>query len=160
VWNGSVRLSLADHGDSTFAKALLREISNMGRKTTEVFEHSIEELHETVVSSVLHDSQFMASLASELLARNLYERANDCRWWALDATLVGRLNGAEGCDNEAATRVLQHINSLYTVYHCIVLFDAEQQIVVTSRPEYAHLIGTAVNEPWAAQTLATTGAQG
>jgi len=160
VWNGSVRLSLTDSGNSTFAKALLREISNMGRKTKDVFEHSIEELHETVVSSVLHDSQFMASLASELLARNLYERANDCRWWGLDATLTGRLNGAEGCDDEAATRVLRHINSLYTVYHCIVLFDAERRIVATSRPQYEHLIGTAVEERWAAQTLAISGAQG
>jgi len=160
VWNGSVRLSLSDSGNSTFAKALLREISNMGRKTKEVFEHSIEELHETVVSSVLHDSQFMASLAGELLARNLYERANDCRWWALDATLVGHLSGTEGCDAEAATRVLGRINSLYTVYHCIVLFDAERCIVATSRPEYEHLVGTAVDEPWAAQTLTISGAQG
>jgi chemotaxis signal transduction protein len=160
VWNGSVRLSLTDSGNGTFAKALLREISNMGRKTKEVFEHSIEELHETVVSSVLHDSQFMASLASELLARNLYERANDCRWWALDTTLIGRLTDAEGCDDESATRVLRHINSLYTVYHCIVLLDDERRILCTSRPEYEHLVGTPVDEPWAAQTLAVVGTQG
>jgi chemotaxis signal transduction protein len=159
VWNGSVRLSLSDSGNGTFAKALLREISNMGRKTQEVFEHSIEELHETVVSSILHDSQFMASLASELLARNLYERANDCRWWALDTTLIGRLTNVEGCDDEAATRVLQRINSLYTVYHCIVLLDAEQRILATSRSEYAHLVGERVDEPWAAQTLGLVGTQ-
>ncbi len=160
VWNGSVRLSLSDSGNSTFAKALLREISNMGRKTKEVFEHSIEELHETVVSAVLHDSQFMASLGSELLARNLYERANDCRWWALDTTLIGRLTNAAGCDDEAVTRVLRHINSLYTVYHCIVLLDAERRVVATSRPEYEHLLGTPVDEPWAAQALAIVGTQG
>ena len=105
VWNGSVHLSLADAGDSRFAKALLREISNMGRKTQDVFEHSIEELHETIVSSVLDDSRFMASLAGELLARSLYERANDCRWWALDSTLVGYLRQAEGCDAAAVCRV-------------------------------------------------------
>ena len=159
VWNGSVRLSLADGGNGTFAKALLREISNMGRKTKDVFEHSIEELHETIVSSVLQDSQFMASLASELLARSLYERANDCRWWALDATLIGRLAGAEDCDDEAASRVLRQINSLYTGYHCIVLLDAQRQIVAVSRPEYEHLLGTPVEAPWAAQTLSLSGAQ-
>ena len=159
VWNGSVRLSLTHAGNGTFAKALLREISNMGRKTKEVFEHSIEELHETIVSSVLHDSRFMASLASELLARSLYERANDCRWWALDATLIGRLNGSEGCDDEAATHVLRRINGLYTAYHCIVLLDAERRVIATSRTEYEHLLGTAIDAPWAAQTLALTGAQ-
>ena len=160
VWNGSVRLSLANHGDSTFAKALLREISSMGRKTKEVFEHSIEELHETVVSSVLHDSQFMASLASELLARNLYERANDCRWWAADPTLGGHLAASSGCDTEAATRVLQRINSLYTSYHCIVLLDAERQMVASSRADQEHLLGTTVAEAWASHALTVTNAQG
>ena len=159
VWNGSVRLSLADAGNGAFAKALLREISNMGRKTKDVFEHSIEELHETIVSSVLHDSQFMASLASELMARSLYERANDCRWWALDATLIGRLTAAEGCDDEAATHVLRRINGLYTAYHCIVLLDAERRVTATSRSEYEHLLGTPIDAPWAARTLAPAGAQ-
>jgi chemotaxis signal transduction protein len=159
VWNGSVRLSLADAGNGTFAKALLREISNMGRKTKDVFEHSIEELHETIVSSVLHDSQFMASLASELMARSLYERANDCRWWALDATLIGRLTAAEGCDDEAATQVLRRINGLYTAYHCIVLLDAERRVIATSRTEYEHLLGTPIDAPWAARTLSPSGAQ-
>ena len=159
VWNGSVRLSLADAGNGAFAKALLREISNMGRKTKDVFEHSIEELHETIVSSVLHDSQFMASLASELMARSLYERANDCRWWALDATLIGRLTAAEGCDDEAATHVLRRINGLYTAYHCIVLLDAERRVIATSRSEYEHLLGTPIDAPWAARTLSPAGAQ-
>jgi chemotaxis signal transduction protein len=159
VWNGSVRLSLAAGGNGTFAKALLREISNMGRKTKDVFEHSIEELHETIVSSVLHDSQFMASLAGELLARSLYERANDCRWWALDPTLIERLAATEDPDDEAATCVLRQINSLYTGYHCIALLDAERRIVATSRSEYEHLVGTAIEAPWAAQTLSLTGAQ-
>ena len=154
VWNGSVRLSLGAGSNGTFAKALLREISNMGRKTKEVFERSIEELHETVVSSVLHDSRFMASLASELLARNFYERANDCRWWALNGTLIGRLAGVEGCTDEAATQVLRHINSLYTVYHSIVLFDSQRRIVATSRPDYEEMLGTVLDEPWAADALA------
>ena len=159
VWNGSVRLSVGAGSNGTFAKALLREISNMGRKTKEVFERSIEELHETVVSSVMHDSRFLASLASELLARNFYERANDCRWWALNGTLSGRLAGAEGCTDEAATQVLRHINSLYTVYHAIVLFDSQRRIVATSRPEYEEMLGTVLEESWATDALAVSGTQ-
>jgi chemotaxis signal transduction protein len=159
VWNGSVRLSVGAGSNGTFAKALLREISNMGRKTKEVFERSIEELHETVVSSVLHDSRFLASLASELLARNFYERANDCRWWALNGTLGGRLAGAEGCTDEAATQVLRHINSLYTVYHAIVLFDSQRRIVATSRPEQEEMLGSVLDEAWASDALAVSGTQ-
>jgi chemotaxis signal transduction protein len=159
VWNGSVRLSLGAGSNGTFAKALLREISNMGRKTKEVFERSIDELHETVVSSVLHDSRFLASLAIELLARNFYERANDCRWWALNGTLSGRLAGVEGCTDEAVTQLLRHINSLYTVYHAIVLFDSQRRIIATSRPEYEGMLGSVLEETWASEALAVSGTQ-
>jgi chemotaxis signal transduction protein len=160
VWNGSVRLSTGSAANVTFAKALLREISNMGRKTKDVFERSIGELHETAVSSVLHDSEFMASLAIELFARNLYERANDCRWWALNGVLAGTLTGREGCDAKAASAVLKHINSLYTVYHSIVLFDAEQRVVAVSREDQEHLIGSHIAEAWAAETLSLVDTQG
>ena len=153
VWNGSVRLSTGSTANVTFAKALLREISNMGRKTKDVFERSIEELHETVVSAVLHDSEFIASLAVEFLARNLYERANDCRWWALNGTLAGVLTAREGSDAGAASAVLSHINSLYTVYHSIVLFDAERRVIAVSRDDQTELVGTRIEESWAGDAL-------
>lgn len=159
VWNGSVRLSLGNGDKGTFAKALLREISNMGRKTKEVFEKSIDELHETVVSSVLHDSRFLASLAIELLARNFYERANDCRWWALNPTLSGRLSGVAECSDETVTQVLQHINSLYTVYHGIVLFDSQRRVVATSRADYEEFLGTTLEEQWAGDALTLPGSE-
>jgi chemotaxis signal transduction protein len=160
VWNGSVRLSTGSAQNVAFAKALLREISNMGRKTKDVFERSIGELHETAVSSVLQDSEFMASLTIELFARNLYERANDCRWWALNTTLAGTLAGREGFDAKTASAILAHINSLYTVYHSIVLFDAERRVVATSREDQQHLIGTQIDEPWASETLGLVDSQG
>ena len=160
VWNGSVRLSTGSAQNVAFAKALLREISNMGRKTKDVFERSIGELHETAVSSVLQDSEFVASLAIELFARNLYERANDCRWWALNGTLAGTLAGREGCDAKAASAVLTHINQLYTVYHSIVLFDVERRVVATSREDQQHLIGARIDESWAGDTLGLVDSQG
>jgi chemotaxis signal transduction protein len=160
VWNGSVRLSTGSAANVTFAKALLREISNMGRKTKDVFERSIGELHETAVSSVLQDSDFMAALAVELFARNLYERANDCRWWALNAVLVGALTGREGCDANAAAAVLKHINSLYTVYSSIVLYDVNRRVVAVSSDAQSHLVGAQIDEPWAVETLALVDSQG
>ncbi len=160
VWNGSVRLSTGSAANVTFAKALLREISNMGRKTKDVFERSIGELHETAVSSVLQDSEFMASLTVELFARNLYERANDCRWWALNGVLAGALQGRENCDAKAASVVLAHINRLYTVYHSIVLFDADRRIIAVSRDDQSHLVGGQIDEAWAHDTLAMVDPQG
>ncbi len=155
-----MRLSTGSAANVTFAKALLREISNMGRKTKDVFERSIGELHETAVSSVLQDSEFMAALAVELFARNLYERANDCRWWALNGVLAGTLTGREGCDANAASAVLKHINSLYTVYSSIVLFDTNRRVVAVSREDQSHLIGAQIDEVWAIETLALVDSQG
>jgi len=101
----------------------------------------------------------MASLGMEYLARNLYERANDCRWWALNGTLIGALTGREGCDPAAASAVLAHINSLYTVYHSIVLFDSERRVVAVSREDQAGLVGTRIEEQWSAHTLTLSDSQ-
>jgi len=160
VWNGSVRLSTGSTANVSFAKALLREISNMGRRTKDVFERSIGELHETIVTSVLQDSEFLASLATELFSRNLYERSNDCRWWALNRTLCRALTGGDAADHRAAAAVLSRINSLYPVYHSLVLFDAERRVVAVSREDQAHLVGAQIDEPWAEETLGLLDSQG
>jgi len=158
VWNGNVRLSTQDAANANFARALLREVGNLGRRTQEVFERSIKDLQETVVSSVLYESGFLASLAIEQFARNLYERANDCRWWALNDTLIGALAGGSR-DAAAATEVLRQINALYTVYHGLVLFDDSRRVVAVSRTDLEHRIGSVIDEPWAGRTLALRDSQ-
>lgn len=156
VWNGNVRLGGTQSGNSAFSKVLLWEISNTGMKTKEVFEKSIANLHETVVSSILQDSRFLASLAVDIMDRNLYERANDCRWWALDTTLGTFLEskGEGQISPGAVTEILRHINSLYTVYTNIVLFDAAGRVAAVSSPEYQPLVGTTLGDDWARRTLA------
>src|SRR5690606_5429820 len=127
VWNGSVRLSRRATSNANFAKALLREISAMGRKTKEVFERSIEELHETAVSSILHESRFMASVAVELLARAFHKRAVDCRRWARHRAFVNALSGKHDTELPVDT-VLRQLGSLYTDCYSVVLFDAEGRV--------------------------------
>ncbi len=80
VWNGNVSQSMksGDQGSNSI-KILLAEIGNTGSQTKRVFERSIAQLHQTVVSSILNDVKFLASLAIDIMDRNLYERANDCR---------------------------------------------------------------------------------
>lgn len=151
VWNGNVRLATSTDTDSDFTKVLLREIGNAGRRTQDTFEHSISELQETVVSSILDDAQLLASLAVDVLDRNLYERANDCRWWALNGALSRHL--CDGGGNRDAGEILRHINSLYTVYHDIVLFDATGRIVAVSNLAHASKVGGTMKEPWVTATL-------
>ncbi|MDY6944837.1 MAG: chemotaxis protein CheW [Pseudomonadota bacterium] len=151
VWNGNVRLATSTDSGSDFTKVLLREIGGAGRRTQETFERSISELQETVVSSIIDDARLLASLAVDVLDRNLYERANDCRWWALNGAL-GRCLCAAGGDDDAS-EILRHINSLYTVYHDIVLFDSAGCIVAVSNPAHANKVGSTIREPWVAATL-------
>lgn len=162
VWNGSVRQADSSNANAAFSKTLLWEISNAGRKTQAVFEQSIGNLHRTVVAAILQGSLSRAAFAIDVMDRNLYERANDCRWWALNATFR-RVLGNELIAPADAARcgdILAYINNLYTVYDNLVLFDARGQAVAVSRPTYSHLIGKSLGEEWVGRTLALTSSQG
>ncbi|HEY6898411.1 MAG TPA: hypothetical protein VI279_14215, partial [Rhodocyclaceae bacterium] len=144
VWNGNVRQSSAKRAlNPSFSKTLLWEISNTGNKTKDVFERSIANLHETVVSAILQESRFLSSLAIDIMDRNLYERANDCRWWALTSAFRELLAAGEVSD-AARSRIggiLQYINSLYTVYTSLIVFDRNGRGVATSLAADAGLVG-------------------
>ena len=158
VWNGNIRLALRGDASIHFARVLLWEIGNAGRRTQATFEQSIADLQQTVISAILNDAQLLASLAADVLDRNLYERANDCRWWALNATLIEHLDSGAH-DRKSVTAILQHINSLYTVYHDIVLFDAQRRVVAVSNIAHQKRVGHAIAEPWCGDTLALRNSQ-
>lgn len=163
VWNGNVRLGSTRQAiNSTFSKILLWEISNTGNKTKDVFERSIANLHQTVVSSILQDCRFLASLAIDIMDRNLYERANDCRWWALTSAFRDILaaGSAGEADAQQLGGILGYINGLYTVYSNLILFDAQGQVVAVSNPEGAALVGQPVGEEWVRRVLSLSGTQG
>jgi chemotaxis signal transduction protein len=107
------------------------------------------------VRSQLDDCQFLAALAINILDRNLYERANDCRWWALDPLLRALLENAsaDGREAQLAAR-LAAINELYSVYDSLLLFDAEGVVVAVSKPARQELVGRSLDAPWCARTLA------
>ena len=156
VWNGNVRQSSDRKAlNPAFSKILLWEISNTGLKTKDVFERSIGNLHQTVVSAILQDSQFLASLAIDIMDRNLYERANDCRWWALRSQFRELLakEQLDEQDNASIQAVLAHINSLYTVYDNLVLFDDNGRVIAVSNPEQQSVRGQMLNEEWVRETL-------
>ncbi len=163
VWNGNVRhASDAASINPAFAKVLLWEISNTGMKTRDVFERSIRDLHETVVSAILENSRFLASLAMDIMDRNLYERANDCRWWALTSLFRERLAKASVTPDDSAeiSRVLEYINGLYTVYDNLMVYDRSGRVVAVSNPAYQSLCGQTLSEDWVRRSLGLRDAQG
>lgn len=153
VWNGSVRVSEDETSNVAFSKTLLREISNAGSRTQAVFDNSIGNLQQTVIAAISHKTASRAAFAIDVMDRNLYERANDCRWWALDATFRRVLAEPTPEGREHCSEVLGIINGLYTVYSNLVLFDAEGMVVAVSKQDQAHLVGTRIDEPWVARCL-------
>lgn len=160
VWNANIRQGAAGQAalNPAFSRVLLGEIVRTGVRMKEVFTRSITELQTMVVSSQLEDCQFLAALAMDILDRNLYERSNDCRWWALDPLLRSLLEDA-GADARAArlSARLAAINELYTVYDSLLLFDADGVVVAVSRPQRAGWVGRKLDAPWCAATLALAG---
>jgi chemotaxis signal transduction protein len=156
VWNGNVRQSSDKKAiNPAFSKVLLWEISNTGLKTRDVFARSIGNLHETVVSAILQDCEFVASLAIDIMDRNLYERSDDCRWWAL-TTAFREILAAGPVDTDGAERIaaiLRYINGLYTVYTNLLVFDANGLLVAVSNEEATRRVGKPVGEEWVRRTL-------
>ncbi len=123
VWNGRIHQASES---SAFSRSLLEEIAATGRKTKDQFERASSELLATVATGLLGEARFLADLSVDVLDRNLYERANDCRWWATSPVLATM-------DAAAARKTLAHINGLYTVYANVLLFDTRGVVLAASR---------------------------
>lgn len=131
-----------------------------------LFERFIHHIHSVLVETVQSKVKFSAMLAIEIMDRNLYERANDCRWWALNSTFRkhlsqhkdGQLIGES--ETETLTEILQYINQLYTVYTNIILYDHQGKVVAVSDATQTHLIDTVLPRPQdTAQCLAIDNTQ-
>ena len=87
--------------------------------------------------------------------RNLYERANDCRWWALTSYFREAFDDYNSFPDkkEEITSVLHYINGLYTVYTNILVFDKNAKVIAVSNKNYEYLIGKILTQEWVEKTL-------
>lgn len=153
VWNGWIRQTDSTEANVAFSKLLLSEVSNAGRKTQAVFDASIGDLYRTVIAAILEKCRSHAAFAIDVMDRNLYERANDCRWWALDASFAKALAEPSPEGFRSCRTTLAAINALYTVYSNLIVFDGTGRVVAVSQPEQEHLLGSALDAEWAMRTL-------
>ncbi len=137
-------------GGNAFAVTLLNEVERTGEQLRQVFERAIAQLEDGALDAVFDGAGFRAELAISIVNRNLYERANDCRWWALDARLQHALADGDGASAEA---VLASIHALYTVYSLLLVFDASGRVVAVSDPAQAHHVGRTLQGDWVAGAL-------
>ncbi len=149
VWNGSLKQQ------TLIAKKLLSQVATTGQKTNSVFNDSIDSLHETVLKTMLDVVSFEASLGIDIMDRNLYERANDCRWWALTEQFKTILvkNHYTNEDKKQLQGILKYINALYTVYVNLFIYDATGTILAVSNEKYENFIGMQLQNDTVKQTL-------
>ena len=134
---------------------ILDAVRKMGIEMEREFHYFTDGLLKTVTASRLNDASFLASITVEIMDRNLYERANDCRWWALTPDFRrilsqpsisrGELSKLEG--------ILEYINSYYTVYSNLFLYDARGVVVASSQAGERNLYGQQISEEYVRRTL-------
>ena len=112
---------------------VLDAIRGIGKEIHQVFSHSVEELAQTVLHSQLEELEMLARQALDIMDRNLYERANDCRWWAHNKKFQELLRQPDSEKQQEAAKELAYINDLYTVYSNIYLYDKTQRILCSAR---------------------------
>lgn len=128
---------------------VLRQIREIGDQTQQLFEGSISTLRQGMSHIVNADATMRAFSMINIMDRNLYERANDVRWWALDErirSLMAMACRGDGGARSRLTEVIGAINRLYTVYTNILLFDLQGGIVAVSDTAFDGLIGTRMPE--------------
>jgi chemotaxis signal transduction protein len=161
IWNGKLQAS------STSSNAALgpvfAEIGRTSQQTIAAFEDAIRELKLLLLQGRRAELATQAALAVDIMDRNLYERANDCRWWALSEEFASLLQTLEAGVSDAAVQraaeMLAHLNSLYTVYRRVALFDRQGRIIAVSRDPQSLAADCAIPAGLLQKTLALKGTQ-
>lgn len=154
VWNVQV-MTAGSGADAARLEHILEQVGETGRRSDDLFARSVRDLLATALAASLDAAGFASRLLVDLHDRNLYERANDCRWWALAPDLRALL--ASGLPERGARigRMLRHINSLYTVYTSLFVYDRAGTIVAAS----GNAAQPAVDAATLARVLALRGEQ-
>ena len=103
----------------------LREVSF---RVVKLIELSISNLQKIIDESLVNDVKGIAGFIHNALIRNLYERTNDIRWWALMPEFQEFLETKQNNVNKE----LKFINELYLAYSDIFLYDTTGEIVAIS----------------------------
>jgi chemotaxis signal transduction protein len=140
VWNGKVTSAANDQADGhahqngnvNKLNTVLDQITETGARSDDIFSRSIQDLYQTVLAASISEAELTSQLLVDMLDRNLYERANDCRWWALTAQLRNGLAHPSPAQTAAMGEVLAYINSLYTVYARLFVYDRAGRVIAST----------------------------
>lgn len=113
-------------------------------------------LESLIQQSIKFNLESSSKSSMDIMDRNLYERANDSRWWALTPLFIQELS-SDAPDNKKLNSVLEYINGLYTVYTNLFIYDKNGKIVASSTD--ASTIGKIIKGDAVTKTLQNKNSQ-
>jgi hypothetical protein len=131
---------------------ILDRFQDISQDIAAIFEDFIQHIHQVLIETIKDKVSFSALLAGNIMDRNLYERANDCRWWALNSKFRQILSlcqqPVELTPEQKSTLEghLQYINQLYTVYTNILIYNRNGEVLAVSNPNESILIGQRLSQ--------------
>ena len=134
-------------------------LDNMRTISTELLSSikgSIKNLEVVVEEGLIHDVKMASHLAMDIMDRNLYERANDSRWWALTPEFINELSSTQP-NTLKLNETLNYINNLYTVYTNIFIYDKNKKIIAASNN--SSIVGDIIDDEYIDKTLSNTNSQ-
>jgi hypothetical protein len=142
----------ADRENNRVLPAVLASIREVGESIRNAVYNVVGDLYRQSQHHLRQKVSQMAALGINIMDRNLYERANDCRWWALTPLFRHSLSACDGDgsrmsseERAAIARTLAYINGLYTVYSNLLVFDRQGRVIAESNAGGAtgqHLTGS------------------
>jgi hypothetical protein len=135
---------------------VLDNLRSVSSSILSTIKDTVGNLENTIMEGLIFDVKASAKLAIEIMDRNLYERANDSRWWAMTPLFEEELS-TQTPDARQLTEVLSYINSLYTVYTNLYIYDRNSTVIASSNDP--HIIGKKVSGEYIAKTLSNTTTQ-
>lgn len=161
IWNG--KLNESGNVPGSALSPVFSEIGRTSKQTIAAFDAAILELKSLLLLGKRVELTSHATLAVDIMDRNLYERANDCRWWVLSEELTDLLQTLQVSPSDTtlqrASEILAHLNSLYTVYRRVALFDRQGRVVAVSRDAQTLAENTEIPAALLQRTFALKGTQ-
>lgn len=110
---------------------VLDNLRTISSAILETIKNTVDNLENTIMDGLIYEAEASSKLAVEIMDRNLYERANDCRWWALTPIFIHELSSTQP-NRERLREVLSYINGLYTVYTNLFIYNTYGTIIAAS----------------------------
>ena len=135
---------------------ILENLRNISTSLLQTIKLSVSNLEKVIKEALIHDVKMASHLAIDIMDRNLYERANDSRWWALTPLFIEELSSADP-NVDKLNKTLRYINELYTVYTNIFLYNSQGTIIAVSND--TNIIGEKISDTYTQKTLNNRQAQ-